>query len=171
MVFFFFSYFGFDQVTLGNLLSEFVESGGGVVFCAYGNCGRGNKLDGKWAEKKYDPLILGNTSRTRDLCIGKVFDSDHPILDGVTTFNGGEQSSHGDGPAHPSAIVIAEWSNGRPLAVELKIGTPQRRHGEIIGLNMYPPSSDAAAGGWTSGSSQGAKLMANALRYVARPAC
>jgi len=166
----FFSYFGFDQITLGNLLSEFVESGGGVVFCAYGNCGRGNKLDGKWAEKKYDPLILGNTSRTRDLVLGKIHDADHPILEGVTSFNGGEQSSHGDGPAHPSSTIIAEWSNGRPLAVELRIGTPQRRHGEIIGLNMYPPSSDVAAGGWTSNNSHADRLMANSLRYVARPA-
>lgn len=209
----FFSYHGFDQVSLGNLLADFVEMGGGVVFCAYGNCGRGNRLDGRWAAKKYDPLILGNTSRSPYLTLGKVMDARHPILDGVTTFEGGEQSSHGDGPAHQNATVIAEWSNGRPLAVELRIRNSKnsnsgvetsgslnsnspnfvnspnlkasggemvgnsnnsnsssknsRTWGEIVGLNMYPPSSDAAPGGWNA-STQGAKLMANALYYVAR---
>lgn len=165
----FFSYFGFDQVSVGNLLSDFVEQGGGVVFCAYGNCGRGNRLDGKWAARKLDPLVLGNTSRSANLVLGKILDPVHPILDGVESFHGGEQSSHGDGPAHQDATVVAEWSNGRPLVVELRVGT-SRKHGEIIGLNMYPPSSDAANGGWTS-ASHGARLMANSLRYVSRPAC
>lgn len=164
----FFSYFGFDQVSVGNLLGEFVDLGGGVVFCAYGNCGRGNRLDGKWAARKLDPLILGNTSRTPNLSLGKVHEASHPILHGVDSFNGGEQSSHGDGPAHQDASIIAEWSNGRPLVVELRVG-PNRKHAEIVGLNMYPPSSDVAHGGWASTSS-GARLMANALRYVSRPA-
>lgn len=36
-------------------------------------------------------------------------------------FKGGEQSSHGDGPSHEDGAVIAEWSNGRPLVVELRV--------------------------------------------------
>lgn len=62
--------------------------GGGVVFCAYGNCGRGNRLDGKWANSKLDPLTLGNTSRTPNLTLGKLLDPAHPILEGVESFNG-----------------------------------------------------------------------------------
>lgn len=157
----FFSYHGFDQVGLGNMLANFVDMGGGVVVCAYANCGRGNRLEGKWADKKYDPLSLGSTSRMSWLRMGKVHDPRHPILDGVSSFEGGEQSSHGDGLPHPNATTIAEWSNGRPLVVELR-----RRMGFIVGLNMYPPSNDAATGGWNA-ASHGGVLMANALHYVA----
>jgi len=160
----FFSYHGFDQFSLGNSLADFVEMGGGVVFCAYGNCGRGNRLDGRWAAQKLDPLTLGNTSRSPYLSLGKLVNPKHPVLDGVTAFDGGEQSSHGDGPPHPNSSIIAEWSNGRPLAVELK---PGKTKGTIIGLNLYPPSSDAATGGWKA-TTHGARLMANALHYVAR---
>lgn len=166
----FFSYHGFDQVSLGNLLADFVDMGGGVVFCAYGNCGRGNKLEGKWAMKKYDPLTLGATSRSPFLSLGRKLIPNHPILDGVETFDGGEQSSHGDGMPHSEGKVVAEWSNGRPLVVELRTqaGSPHaRKGGEIIGLNLYPPSNDVASGGWNS-KSNGGRLMANALHYAAR---
>jgi hypothetical protein len=161
----FFSYHGFDQVSLGNMLATYVEAGGGVVFCAYSNCGRGNKLDGNWAEKKYDPLTLGATSRTPYLSLGKVHSDRHPVLMGVDIFNGGEQSSHGDGLPHVDAKVVIEWSNGHPLVVELN-STPTRS-GTIVGLNMYPPSSDSASGGWNAATC-GARLMANSLYYVSR---
>jgi len=159
----FFSYHGFDQANVGNMLASYVESGGGVVFCAYGNCGRGNKLDGKWAEKKYDPLTLGNTTRTPYLHLGKILEANHPILEGVSEFEGGEQSSHGDGAPNADAKVIAEWSNGHSLVVELN----PTNNGTIVGLNMYPPSSDSASGGWNA-KTGGARLMANSLYYVAR---
>lgn len=168
----FFSYHGFDQVAMGNLLADFVDMGGGVVFCAYGNCGRGNRLDGKWAEKKYDPLTLGSTARMPYLKLGKVHVEGHAVMDGVDSFDGGELSSHGDGVPHARADVIAEWSNGRPLVVELRTqeGSPHARKkgGEIIGLNFYPPSSQVAVGGWESEKGGGARIMANALHYVAR---
>lgn len=159
----FFSYHGFDQPTLGNMLASYVESGGGIVFCAYGNCGRGNKLEGRWAEKKYDPLTLGSTVRTPYLAMGKVHDATHPVMEGVSEFEGGEQSSHGDGAAHTDAKIIAEWSNGRPFAVELN----NSHNGTVVGLNMYPPSSDSTSGGWNA-KTCGARLMANSLYYVAR---
>jgi hypothetical protein len=161
----FFSYHGFDQTNIGNLLAEYVDAGGGVVFCAYANCGRGNRLGGKWAAQKYDPLTLGATSRMPSLKLGKCSLPKHPVLYGVTTFDGGEQSSHGDGEAHENGVTIAEWSNGRSLVVEL--GSTNARAGLILGLNMYPPSSDAATGGWNA-QTCGARLLANAMHYVAR---
>lgn len=163
----FFSYHGFDQISIGNMLAEFVDNGGGVVFCAYANCGRGNRLEGKWAEKKYDPLTLGSTARAPGLYIGKTHDPEHPILDGVSAFEGGEQSSHGDGPVHPNATIIAEWNNGHALVVELRTRSITRSAGTIVGLNMYPPSSNSGTGGWNA-ATQGGRLMANAMHYVAR---
>jgi len=161
----FFSYHGFDQTSIGNMLADYVDAGGGVVFCAYANCGRGNRLGGKWAAQKYDPLTLGTTSRSPNLTLGTRTRPKHPVLDGITEFHGGEQSSHGDGIPHDDAIPIAEWSNGRVLAVELS--STNTRAGLIVGLNMYPPSSDAATGGWNA-KTGGGRLMANSLYYVGR---
>jgi len=157
----FFSYHGFAQSEIGDVLAEFVDLGGGVVICAYTNCGKGNRLEGRWEKGKYDPVALGVTSRSSGLRLGKLQCPSHPIMKGVQSLNGGEQSSHGDGPLHPSAKVIAQWSNGRPLVVELNA-----HKGTVVTLNMYPPSNDAATGGWDS-SSHGGRLLANALVYVA----
>lgn len=161
----FFSYHGFDQLKIGNMLADYADAGGGVVFCAYANCGRGNRLGGRWMDRKYDPLSMGATSRTPNLSLGKCARASHPVLSGVTSFDGGDQSSHGDGVPHEDATTIAEWSNSRALAVEL--ASTSSRAGLIVGLNMYPPSSDVATGGW-KGETCGGRLMANSLYYVAR---
>jgi len=159
----FFSYHGFDQVTVGNVLADYADMGGGVVVCAYTNCGKGNKLEGRWGKGAYDPVLAGTTSRDVMLKLGKVHFPDHPILRGITSFSGGYQSSHGNGKLHPDARTIAEWTNGRPLVVE-KEG--EKGGGGLVALNMYPPSADGATGGWDA-ATQGAQLLANALLYVA----
>jgi len=155
----FFSYHGFSQHELGTLLAQYVDNGGGVVIGTYSNCGRGNRLEGRWCEGTYDPITLGSTSRTKALAINKIVPN-HPILRGVHSFNGGTQSSHGDGKAHPDAVIVAEWSSGRPLITELK-----KFAGTVVGLNFYPPSSDAADGCWDV-NSDGKLILSNALFHV-----
>jgi len=155
----FFSYHGFNQNVLGDLLAQYVDNGGGVVIGTYSNCGRGNRLEGRWCVGGYDPIALGSTSRVNSLTMAKS-DANHPIMRGVRTFSGGVQSSHGDGNAHPGAKVIAEWSNGRPLVVEYS-----KFAGTIVGLNFYPPSGDAAEGCWDP-LSDGRTLISNALCYA-----
>lgn len=157
----FFSYHGFDQTAVGDVLANFVDLGGGVVICSYTNCGKGNRLEGRWCKDQYDPLVLGSTARRAGLRMGKVRMPEHPIMKGVRSFHGGDQSSHGDGPTHPKAQTIADWSNGRPLVAELGI-----HKGTVVALNLYPPSSDVASGSWQP-STNGNLLMANALFYVA----
>jgi len=156
----FFSYHGFNQHELGNLLAQYVDDGGGVVIGTYSNCGRGNRLEGRWCDFGYDPISLGSTSRTKALSIGKSIPN-HPILRGVRVFNGGTQSSHGDGKPHPEANIVAEWANGRPLIAELT-----KFYGSVVGLNFYPPSSDVAEGCWNPNSADGKTLLSNALLYV-----
>jgi len=156
----FFSYHGFNQQELGNLLAQYVDNGGGVVIGTYSNCGRGNRLEGRWCDGGYDPITLGSTSRTKSLVVGKSIPN-HPILRGVRTFNGGVQSSHGDGKPHADATIIAEWTNGRPLIAELT-----KFAGTVVGLNFYPPSSDAADGCWDAATSDGKIILSNALCHV-----
>jgi len=157
----FFSYHGFNQSQLGDTLADYVDLGGGVVVCAYTNCGKGNRLEGRWCKQQYGPILLGTTSRTQNLYMGHVRCPSHPIMKGVHSFKGGDQSSHGDGPCHANATTIAEWNNGRPLVVELST-----HKGTVVALNLYPPSSDVATGSWDS-STHGGLLLANALHYVA----
>jgi len=157
----FFSYHGFSQVELGNLLAQYVDNGGGVVIGTYSNCGRGNRLEGRWCEGGYDPITLGSTSRTKSLGVGKSIPN-HPILRGVRHFNGGIQSSHGDGKPQVGATIIAEWANGKPLIAQLS-----KFAGTVVALNFYPPSSDAAEGCWDAATSNGELILSNALRYVA----
>lgn len=58
--------------------------------------------------------------------------------------------------------LVAHWSDGQPLvgARDGPVG------GRIVGLNFYPPSSDARGDFWDL-TTDGARLMANALLYVA----
>lgn len=105
-----FSYFGFgNPTTLGNVLAsthfadnahktEYVEHGGGVIIMCYANCGPGNMLKGDWEKKGYDPIIPKDTSRTSEANgLGEIRILDHPIMEGVKTFNGGLQNSHSRG--------------------------------------------------------------------------
>ena len=89
----------------------------------------------------------------------------HPILDGVASFGGGSSSFHGIVTPRACGDVVTHWSDGQPL-VATRIGP---RGGRVIGLNFFPPSSDVGATFWTS-ATDGAILMANALRYATRPA-
>jgi len=155
----FFSYHGFNQHELGNLLASYVDNGGGVVIGTYSNCGRGNRLEGRWGESGYDPIVLGTTCRVKSLAVANSMQH-HPVFRGVRTFNGGTQSSHGDGKIHPGATLIAEWANGRPLVAE-----HTRFAGRVVGLNFYPPSSDAAEGCWDS-ATDGRRILTNALLHA-----
>jgi len=155
----FFSYHGFNQQLMGDMLAQYVDDGGGVVVATYSNCGRGNRLEGRWKDGNYDPIQLGTTCRTKALQIGKA-DMNHPVLHGVKSFSGGAQSSHGDGAPHPKADVVAEWDNGKPLISVLNIFK-----GIVMSLNFYPPSATVAYGGWDS-KTDGSLIIANSLMFV-----
>jgi len=141
------------------MLAQYVDNGGGVVVATYANCGRGNRLEGRWKDGSYDPIQLGSTSRTKALKMGTCL-KNHPVLKGVRHFSGGAQSSHGDGSPHPQATVIAEWDNGRPLIAELKTFK-----GLILSLNFYPPCEEVAYGGWDA-KTDGSRIISNALIHV-----
>jgi len=92
-------------------------------------------------------------------------DSSHPILDGVKSFSGGNYSFRG-GNLIGDAHVVALWSDYiTPL-----IGTRLIKNSRRVDLNFFPPSSDASPGLWRS-NTNGAKIIANALTWVADGAC
>jgi hypothetical protein len=150
---------------LGNVLADYADSGRGVVQAIHSfNPAVPLRLDGRWRSGAYEPFSLSLSFRTRNLTLIKTQPL-HPILNGVSAFDGGTSSHHGVVTAQGCGDVVAHWSNGQPL-VAARFG-PQG--GRVIGLNFYPPSSSVSSFYWKI-TTDGAILLANALRFAAEPA-
>ncbi|HRI44615.1 MAG TPA: dockerin type I domain-containing protein [Fimbriimonadaceae bacterium] len=155
-----------SNVALGDVLADYVDSGGGVVVSTFANSTTtANRfLAGRWLAEAntYECIVSqgGNTSGTLQT-LGTVLDPLHPIMNGVATFSGGTSSFRPNTTAvRPGATKIALWSDGRTLVA---VGPHPRR----ADLGFYPPSNAVSASWWDQ-NTDGAKLMANALRYVSR---
>jgi hypothetical protein len=155
-----------NSATLGNVLADYADQGGGVVQGVFSfNTSASMRPDGRWHTQGYSAFTPGWFQSGFSLTLAPVL-SNHPILSGVTSFSGGNSSyHHGSTSTQGCTDLIARWSNGEPL-IAARSGPVA---GKIVGLNFYPVSGDISANYWPS-STSGALLMANALRYAARSA-
>jgi hypothetical protein len=151
-----------NPTAMGNVLADYVDSGGGVVLAtfAFWN-GNGLGIEGRIKTGGYLPFTTGSQAQPGNLALVAV-DAQHPILDGVASFNGGTSSYH-NAPIAVTAgsTLVANWSNGQPL-----IATKTTTVGRVVGLNFYPPSSDVRGDFWRS-NTDGGRIMGNALIYAA----
>lgn len=152
----------FDAVALGDVLADYVDSGGGVV-CAMYVTEPGLTIDGRWDTGDYHVIPeVGTVSGDGPITLGPVLVPDHPIMAGVTSFSGGDSSYRTDSVVvHPSATLVACWSDTRALVGVRTIGRAR-----LVGLGFYPPSSDVRSDFWDP-STDGALLLANSLRWAA----
>jgi hypothetical protein len=149
---------------LGDVLADYVDSGRGVVQAVFSfHPTLPMRLDGRWRTEAYEPFSFSAARRLAGMTLVATQPL-HPILSGVASFNGGSSGFHGIVTPRACAEVVAHWSNGQPL-VAARLGP---RGGRVIGLNFFPPSSDVGAAFWIS-ATDGGILMANALRFAARP--
>ncbi|MEJ2354685.1 MAG: choice-of-anchor D domain-containing protein, partial [candidate division WOR-3 bacterium] len=82
-----------NRVSLGNNLADYVDAGGGVVLAVYESGGTIDRmLGGRWESEKYY-VIARSTAQTGLQTLGAVAIPAHPIMQGVTSFNGGDASS------------------------------------------------------------------------------
>ncbi len=147
---------------LGDRMADYVDSGGGVVQAVF-SWHNSIPLGGRWMSGGYSPLTYAAQSQGTELFIGTRHLPGHPVLANVATFSGGTASYHNTVNVAGGGTAIADWTNGAPLVAEMTgFG------GRIIGLNFYPPSSDARADFWRT-STDGDQLMANAMVYVPVP--
>ena len=159
-----------DPNALGDVLADYVDAGGGVVVTIFANTTTTTAriIGGRWKTDGYEviPSAGGTTSSTGGAqSLGNILVPGHPILDGVNSFNGGTTSWRPTTTALvPGATKVAEWTDGKTLvAVGPKAGRAD--------LGMYPPSGDFVSGWWVS-STDGARLMANALLFtMQKPGC
>jgi len=133
-----------DPVTMGNNLADYVDGGGHVVLCAFANVnlGGGFSIEGRFATGGYLPIPIGGYNYGTLQNIGTVQQPNHPIMQGVTTANGGGQSYHITAQPASNATVICNQTNGYPL-VALQTNVT----GGVVGFNWYPgeidPNTDA----------------------------
>jgi len=156
---------GFSNPTaLGDVIADYCDSGGGVVQCTF-SWHNSIPLAGRWASGGYSPLTYASQAQGVELTIGTRHVPNHPVLQSVAAFSGGTSSYHNTGTVAPNAVRIADWTNNAPLVAEMP-----GFNGGIIGLNFYPPSSDARSDFWRS-DTDGDMLMGNALAYVSGAGC
>jgi hypothetical protein len=149
-----------DPAEFGNTLSNYVDGGGGVVTAVFTNASI--PIEGRFAADNYFGILpLAQTEGTR-LSLGNVYDPESPLMNGVQSFDGGSSSYRSTGGVHPAARRIADWSDGSPLVVTRDIGIARR-----VDLNFFPVSDAQRQDFWVE-STDGALLMANALRYAAQ---
>lgn len=152
-----------DAMTFGNNLASYIDQGGGVVNCVFsmssvpimGAFGTTNYAVAEYANAQSQDLLL---------TLGTISNPNHPILNGIVSFEGGSSSYHSPGTLFaPGSNVEAYWSNGQWLvATRENVGLMNARRAD---LNFYPPSSDVRVDFWNS-STDGGLLMANALTWV-----
>ena len=85
---------------LGDLLSDYVSmKKGGLVM---GPLTHSLALGGKWRRNKLSPLLPGRILKTSNLSLGKVEMENHPILNTISSFQGGDTSTHVSGAVSES---------------------------------------------------------------------
>lgn len=151
-----------DAVALGDVMADYVDSGGGVV-CMVFEVGASvnTSMGGRWEAGDY--ILMDRASNARQHAyLGAIHEPGHPILNGVSSFDGGPNGAQ---PAtttvYPGVTLVAEWSNGHPLIATRNVNGSQR-----VDLAFYPPSADVISGWWNP-ATDGDLLMANALIYAA----
>jgi len=153
----------FDSAAMGNVLADYVDSGGGVVVAVFAlfESGPSASIGGRFASQNYFAIQPGaSSSGGVEFGLGAA-DFDHPIMQGVSSFNGGTGTFRVDTLAVVSgATTVARWSDTKPLVATREIGGVRR-----VDLGFFPPSSDARSDFWDA-ATDGDLLMANALLYA-----
>jgi hypothetical protein len=146
--------------TLGNNLADYVDRGGNVVLAMFDMYPPYN-LTGRWESGQYY-IISRSTVRTGTASLGTISQPGHPIMNNVATFSGGSSSFRpSSSTLTAGATLVASWSDGIPLVAVKTINGHRRAD-----LGFFPPSSAVDTRFWVA-TTDGAKLMANALEWVA----
>ena len=166
-----------DSTALGNLLADYVDQGGGVVHAVFGNTSTNpdRQLLGRWQSDGYWLIPQGSNwqgTESPGRSLGQILEPGHPIMDGVNDFFAFGYVVPGLGPwgafrpntrnVAPGATKVALWDDGATLVV---VGPNPR----VVELGMHPVSSAVNNLGYWDETTDGARLMANALLFTIEP--
>lgn len=147
-----------DPTALGDVLAQYIDEGGAVVDATF--TANVSITGGFTAYEVYS--AAGQTATPAML--GAINVPGDPLVDGVTSFDGGTSSFRNSGGVIAAgAVVVAEWDDGEPLIIRNEnVGPSNARR---VFLNFYPPSFDARDDFWVT-ATDGATIMANALKWA-----
>jgi len=158
---------GFDSPTgMGDVLADYLDAGGALVMATFvfwdgGTLG----IEGRIKDDGYLPFTTGSQQSPGGLTL-IADDPGSPLLDGVSSFNGGTSSYHNYGiTAEVGATLVAHWSNGEPLLAWKESG-----NGIIVGFNCFPASSNIRNDFWDA-STDGDLIIGNALMFAYQGGC
>lgn len=165
-----------DSVALGDVLAEYVDAGGGVVVAVFANTSMNinRQLRGSWQDGGYIAIPQGGDVVQGSGQLGEILIDDHPIFEGVETF-ATEWTLDKDGfPAGgfrpltlditPGSTKVATWDTGHTLAAV----APNEN---VVEIGFYPVSSTVNAELFWDDATDGALIMANALRFAGKVTC
>jgi hypothetical protein len=143
-----------DAEALGDVLADYVDAGGGVVVAvhALSSTVANRFLTGRWATGGYEILPSQSGLASGAATLGTVHLPGHPIWDGVSGMTFVSTSRAATTSVPPHGIVVADWSDGRPMAL-----ASSQRPGRVD-LNFFPGTNHTSPGA--------VRVMANALRYA-----
>ena len=145
----------------GKLLNDFVESGGGLVLATFaiGSV----PIDRDVTMFKYYVLQASGQTMNLRRTLGTV--QAHPIIVGLTTFDGGSSSYRARTTnLAPGASTIASYDDGAPL---ISVNTVQASSMLVrrCDLSFFPPSSNARGDFWVA-TTQGGLILFRSILWT-----
>lgn len=165
-----------NAVLLGDVLADYVDQGGGVVVSLFANTSTNPArfLQGRWQTGDYIAIPQNGGFNEGPGQLGAVLLPDHPIMSGVETFvtrwgvNAQGIIFGGYRPNNttltPGSTKVALWNTGATLVAL----TPNPK---VVELGFHPVSSDVNGNAYWDAATDGDRLMANALLFVAGAPC
>lgn len=155
-----------NPVMIGDTLAAYINEGGGVVVATFANgaATQTSVIGGAFATESYQVIIPESRIIGYHQTLGTIHLPIHPIMSGVTNFEGGYGSFRPSSTTLTSGSYrIADWNDGNFLITAKDNVGPAGVN--RVDLGFFPPSGDGYSSGWVS-TSDGAKIMANSLKYV-----
>mmetsp|Transcript_11939 Transcript_11939/g.13151 ORF Transcript_11939/g.13151 Transcript_11939/m.13151 type:complete len:330 (-) Transcript_11939:27-1016(-) len=164
-------YAGIVRPIIGDVLSDMVDRGCGVIQGVFSHCSLLENVGGRWDTGKYDPLfpLMAHLSGRHQLRgsheMNEILIPEHFVMTNVKniTFHYTAPS----GTLNPNAKVIANAKLDAPFAEQNYIIAPlvielDCFKGRVMCLNYYLASTDGYFTGWGT-NTDGGRLIANCI--------
>jgi hypothetical protein len=135
-----------DPVAYGNVLADYVDSGGFVFQFAY-DSETSLRVQGRFEAQGYAPFIPGENDNEA-VTLG-AFDAASPLMQGVTALSSGWNTTP---TLAPGATLVAKWSDGRNFLAY---------KGRVVSASAYVGDE----GDWTGNYG---RIVINGLRWLGK---
>lgn len=145
-----------DPVHIGDVLKQYVDSGGSVVIATYAYT-EGWGIEGGILDDEYSPFLPGPAQPVGgEIDMSTLTDPDHPIFKDIENAPEYWKNDFYSNPElNTGGVILASDINGNRIVA-------QNPSGRIVGINIYP-------GMLLEGNAESKLLFANALYFVHLP--